>query len=227
MNKLMKPSEYARREIIRKIIQSDWDAGSSLPSERNLSTSLGITRATLREVLKLLEKEGWIKISHGRPSKVNNFWDEGGLGILSGLTENKDLFPLPLIRELLEVRADILPKCASRAFKKNFAALKKLVSGEFPSKNSSSSDFTSFDWNIQQKIILLSENRVYRLILNEFQPLLQFFSREYFKLSKGKETSVNYYFDLKNAVINRKDPEQAVKHAMKQAIVIWDGLLSN
>ncbi|MGE4519861.1 MAG: GntR family transcriptional regulator [Desulfobacteraceae bacterium] len=224
MEKPVKPGAHARREIIRKIIQAEWKPGMNLPSERKLSEYLGVTRATLREVLKLMEKEGWISIKHGKPSTVKNFWDEGGLGILTGLNENKDLFPFPLIIELLEVRAGILPICAKTAFNKNLADFRQITEIEIPQMTSSSEEFTHYDWRLQEKIVELSENRVYKLVYNEFRPLFLFFGKEYFKLNEARVSSVKYYNELNSVLSENKNPEDLIFTAMTEAISIWKKL---
>lgn len=222
MDTPLKPATYARKEIIRKIIQNEWTPGTKLPSERKLSETLGITRATLREVLKLIEKEGWITIQHGKPSIVKDFWNEGGLGILTGLNENKDLFPFSLIEELLVVRADVLPICAEKAFKNNLDKFKILEQVQLPQSSSSAEEFTLFDWKIQEKIIEISQNRVYKLIYNEFRPVFLFFGKEYFKLEQSKISSIEYYSQLIKDIKSNISPKNTIKKAMQEAIAVWE-----
>ncbi len=53
-------------EQLRALIQQGrWEPGSQLPPENALATQLGISRATLREALRLLEEEGLIVRRHG------------------------------------------------------------------------------------------------------------------------------------------------------------------
>ncbi|MDY0133047.1 MAG: GntR family transcriptional regulator [Desulforegulaceae bacterium] len=224
MNKPVKPGAHARSKIIRKIIKGEWEPGTNLPSERKLSKHLGVTRATLREVLKLVEKEGWISIKHGKSSTVNNFWDVGGLGILTGLNENKDLFPFPLIIDLLEVRAGILPICAKTAFNKNLDSFNQLMNLKIPQENSSPKEFTLYDWQLQEKIVEFSENRVYKLLFNDFKPLFLYFGEKYFKLKKAKTSSTTFYNELKSILAQNKNPEFLISESMKESISIWKKL---
>src|ERR1700678_847804 len=41
-----------------------------LPGERSLSDSLQISRSTLHEALLILQREGWIKLAHGRRTRI-------------------------------------------------------------------------------------------------------------------------------------------------------------
>ena len=224
MEKPLKPGAHARREIIRRIIQGEWKPGANLPSERKLSEFLGVTRATLREVLKLMEKEGWITIKHGKPSCVKHFWDEGGLGILTGLNENKDLFPFSLILELLEVRAGILPICATKGFEKNPAEFRDIIDIAIPGEDSTPEEFTHFDWRLQERIIEIAENRVYKLVYNEFRPLFLFFGKEYFKMQEARTSSIEYYNQLKSTLIKNINPDSLIFNAMSDSILVWKKL---
>lgn len=60
-------------EQLRALIQQGrWEPGSRLPPENALATQLGISRATLREALRLLEEEGLIVRRHGVGSFVTS-----------------------------------------------------------------------------------------------------------------------------------------------------------
>lgn len=54
-------------DILReKILQGDLDEGTDLPNERDLGTQSGLSRASVREALRLLEGEGLITTRLGR-----------------------------------------------------------------------------------------------------------------------------------------------------------------
>lgn len=57
-------------DIKQKIQNGQYKEGEKLPSERNLYSEYDVSRITIREALKLLEEEGYIKREHGRGSYV-------------------------------------------------------------------------------------------------------------------------------------------------------------
>ncbi|WP_320420620.1 GntR family transcriptional regulator [Mammaliicoccus lentus] len=58
------------KDIKYKIQNGQYKEGEKLPSERNLYSQYDVSRITIREALKLLEEEGYIRREHGRGSIV-------------------------------------------------------------------------------------------------------------------------------------------------------------
>jgi GntR family negative regulator for fad regulon and positive regulator of fabA len=50
----------------------------------------------IREVLQRLQRDGWIEIQHGMPTKIRFIFEEGGLSILNSLIHH-NLLRLPNI----------------------------------------------------------------------------------------------------------------------------------
>jgi GntR family transcriptional regulator len=67
MQKLKHPPLYivAKEEILKYIQTSELKAGSRLPAENELTKTLGISRGTLREAMRLLEEGGVIRRRQG------------------------------------------------------------------------------------------------------------------------------------------------------------------
>jgi len=57
-------------EIKRDIVHGNLKAGSRLPTENELSKQLGVGRPTIREALRILEGQGWIKFKFGEGAYV-------------------------------------------------------------------------------------------------------------------------------------------------------------
>ena len=86
--KAQSPAGFAEEYIVDSIWNDRFPPGSILPAERELSELIGVTRTTLREVLQRLARDGWLTIQHGKPTRVNNYWDTCGVNILSTLETN-------------------------------------------------------------------------------------------------------------------------------------------
>ncbi|ABO90351.1 fatty acid metabolism transcriptional regulator [Aeromonas salmonicida subsp. salmonicida A449] len=105
--KAQSPAGFAEEYIIESIWNNRFPPGSILPAERELSELIGVTRTTLREVLQRLARDGWLTIQHGKPTKVNNFWETSGLNILETLARlDQDKVP-DLVAQLLSARTNI------------------------------------------------------------------------------------------------------------------------
>src|SRR3990172_3511575 len=104
-----RPVEHAQDHLITAILDGTFPPGTTLPGERELAAQLGVTRPTLREVLRRLEGDGWLTVHQGKPTQVNDFWREGGLNILSGIVRHSKYLPPNFVDNLLEVRLHLAP----------------------------------------------------------------------------------------------------------------------
>ncbi|MCP4722010.1 MAG: GntR family transcriptional regulator, partial [Desulfobacteraceae bacterium] len=69
VQKPLKPAEFAEKQLLETILDGIYQPGDTLPAERVLAQSLGVTRPTLRETLQRLSKEGWVTIAQGKPTR--------------------------------------------------------------------------------------------------------------------------------------------------------------
>lgn len=99
--KAQSPAGFAEEYIIESIWNNRFPPGSILPAERELSELIGVTRTTLREVLQRLARDGWLTIQHGKPTKINNFWETSGLNILETIARLDHESAPKLIENLL------------------------------------------------------------------------------------------------------------------------------
>jgi len=63
-------STEVAEHLERKILNSDIDEGSRLPSEKELGLSFGVSRNAIREALKTLEERGLVRVENGRGAYV-------------------------------------------------------------------------------------------------------------------------------------------------------------
>lgn len=217
----LKPAEYAEHRIIEAILDRSYAPGDTLPGERVLAQSLGVTRPTIRETLQRLAREGWITIAHGRPTRVNDYLTQGGLGLLATLARYGSYLSPDMVCHLLETRTLLLPGVAALAAANDAGALLTCLS-EKPDGETNPSEFARFDWALQKKMVVLSGNPVLRMIFNDFEPVYQVLGERYFETGTTRAASLAYYRDLRAAL--ERDPGEAealVARAMARAQALW------
>jgi GntR family transcriptional regulator, transcriptional repressor for pyruvate dehydrogenase complex len=85
------------------VIRTNLEVGARFPPERELATRLGVSRASLRQALAVLEAQGFIEVRHGGGVFLRR--SRGFGGVLHRLVERRARLPEVLeARELLEVR---------------------------------------------------------------------------------------------------------------------------
>jgi GntR family transcriptional regulator, negative regulator for fad regulon and positive regulator of fabA len=220
-NQPLRPAQYAEKTLVTAILDGTYPTGTALPNERNLAEQIGVTRPTLREILQRLAAEGWIRIHHGKPTMVNDYWQEGGLSLLSTLSRYGGHLPNELITHLLEVRVAMLPTLARRAASHH----PKTILNYLETARNLDEDaeaFASFDWKLQMLMAKNSENPVFALMLNDFAKVFKTMALRYFCLKSARQASRAYYRDLSQAFEHSVEKVAAVvKKAMEQSIDIW------
>ncbi|MFF5551778.1 FadR/GntR family transcriptional regulator [Streptomyces olivaceoviridis] len=99
--------EEALEQVLQVVRLGLVPAGERLPAERELAERLGISRVTLREVLKVLQDQGLVKARRGRygGTFVLPRPDAGGEDELRRRTAEVDIEDVLRFREVLEVGA--------------------------------------------------------------------------------------------------------------------------
>lgn len=84
-----RPVSLQVEEEIRALIDGRLGPGDRLPSEQELAATLGVSRSTLREALRILENEGIIRRKHGVGSFVQRRVSpiQGGIEELASISQ--------------------------------------------------------------------------------------------------------------------------------------------
>ena len=220
-DELLRPAQYVEKILVTAILDGTYSCGTALPNERSLAEQMGVTRPTLRETLQRLAGEGWISIHHGKPTVVNDYWQEGGLRLLDTLSKYSDYLPNGFIVHLLEVRLTMLPSVAGRAARfqpeilLNYLAIARNLAED-------AKVFSDFDWKLQMLMARNSQNPVFSLILNDFAQIFANMAMHYFNLNTARRASRAFYHELARAIEKRTNSvEDVVKKAMEESISIW------
>lgn len=216
------PADVAEQYLIESIWNGSIAINSVLPAERLLADKIGVTRTTLREVLQRLAKDGWITIRHGKPTKVNDFWETSGLNILSTLTRLDVSRRSDFIDQLMSVRTNISTIILRMAAKHNNESVIAFLE-KVPSIDSPSDVFTEFDYRFYHHVAVSSNNMIYVLILNGLQDLYRKVGTFYFSNGEAKSIALNFYADIKE-VLEKGERQQIMQIVRESAFAsgkIW------
>ena len=193
--KAKSPAGFAEEYIVESIWNGDFPPGSILPAERELSELIGVTRTTLREVLQRLARDGWLTIQHGKPTRVNNFWETSGLNILETLARlDEDKMP-ELTDQLLSARTNISAIYTRAAIKHAPDRVIEILSQSDELEDSAQA-FADYDYKVHHELAVAGNNRIYVLILNGFRGFYSKIASHYFSDPGTRQLARQFYKDL-------------------------------
>jgi len=192
-----KPSEITEARLIRAILDNTFPINSHLPGERELAALLGVTRPTLREAMQRMERDGWLEIRHGKPTRVCDFWKEGSFGVSIALARHQDPLPIDYVANLLDVRVLLCPAYTRQAVEKDGRVI-----AEFLNKSDQLEDtaqaFADFDWHLHWRLTVSSDNPFFTHFINSVRDLYALLGIRYFSAKKTRAHSRGFYIRLKS-----------------------------
>jgi len=219
---IAKPAEVAEERLVRAILENVYPVNSTLPGERDLASQLGVTRPTLRETLQRLERDGWVEISQGKPTRVRDYLKEGSLGVLKTIARYPDHFPQNFIPDLLTVRLAMAPTYTALAVEKFPNEVVRFFQDHHTLQNEPNT-YAVFDWQLHHSLTILSDNPVFVMILNGFKELYLQLAPFYFSILSARQHSYHFYQSLQQAAENQ-NPNQArilTDIVMQESIIFW------
>ena len=189
------PAALAEEYLVKSIWNKHFPPGSDLPAERELAEKIGVTRATLREVLQRLARDGWLTIQHGKTTKVNDIWHTAGPNILGTLISlDSSLLP-QIIDNVVTLRTQMGLYYIPQAIKHNAEASLALFD-KLDSLENSAEAYAQFDYELYRGFTFFADKPVYGLILNSFKPLYLQVAAYFFKDANARQTTLNLYQKL-------------------------------
>jgi GntR family negative regulator for fad regulon and positive regulator of fabA len=217
-----RPFDHAEEQLIGQILDGTYPAGSKLPGERDLAQALSVTRPTLREVLRRLERDGWLLVQHGRATRVRDIWLHGGLNVLSAIVRYGQAIPPDFVTHLLRVRLALAPAFTRDAVDGNAATVVALLE-HMPAPDAAPLDFAHFDWRLQHGLTVASGNPVHTLMLNGFAGIYHPMVELYFQPPEARQSSYRFYQALLDCARrgSGSDAERVTREIMQASIALW------
>ncbi|HKL43600.1 MAG TPA: FadR/GntR family transcriptional regulator [Clostridia bacterium] len=205
-------SEQVVNHFIEKLLNGDLVIGDKLPSERDLSEELKISRTTLREGLKILDLMNVIK----KEGKKNTISLNDSNLLKESLeihicTKDIDYLELLEIRSILETETVIL--AAKKAQKENITELEESLKKMKSNKNNFK-QYVLNDVKFHINLAKSTQNNVLLEIYSLIQELLKEYQLKIIKEKNILEKSLEHHKIILKA-IKDKNPHKA-KEIMKE-----------
>lgn len=202
-------SDHVLQQIKKSIIDGIYKPGEKLPAERDLLEMFNVSRGSLREALKALERLGFIVVKTGVFGGA--YVTERAVRSFSGALYDVMKMNKVSFREILELRAVVEPGIASlaalRRTEDDVKRLEELTAArEKAIKAEKVPIVVNIDWH--QALAMASGNQVLCLILDAAAMVLH---EQFKKVSLGMadhKSIVKFHKEITECV-KRKDAEKA------------------
>lgn len=214
---MLKPVEKQRvaDEIVEQlrglILKGTYPPGSKLPPERELSRSLGVNRASLREALKRLEHEGLVVIRQGDGTRVTNFMETAGIDLVAHLIPVAGSALPELVRDVLEFRRiygrELARLAALRADEENLDRIAD-VAARSAAQTEDGADLFLLDFEFYVALSAASKNRMMVLMTNTVRAQVQKYAPLMWPVI-GSGAIVREHHQALLAAVRERDGERA------------------
>ena len=180
MQELLKPirTESLKDLFIRRfeelILSGKFPVGQKLPSERELSLQLGVSRPIVHEGLVDLAAKGLVTLIPRVGTMVNDYRREGSLALLTSLVNyHRGNLEPGLLISLLETRllfeVETARLAALNRNREQLDSLRILLGQEETADHRDTDAVCKLDFDFHHLLALASGNHIYPLLINSFR----------------------------------------------------------
>lgn len=208
--------EKATQEIKDMIVARHYDEEGYLPSEGELSTMLGVSRATIREAVRSMEVRGFVQRIHGKGVKVV---DNGVSSLAQSLSDLLTMGGCSL-EDIIEVRHIIetaaCKRAALRAADSDVVQMRKAVDTMMQAKQMDAA-YIQADLDFHMAMVRASNNPILNAIFEAYTPLLTGTIEAASRGTEVIEQKHHYHQDILSAVAahDRARAGEAIRRHLK------------
>ena len=212
------------------ILSGKLSIGEKLPSERELSLQLNVSRPVVHEGLMELAHKGLVTMKPRVGAVISDYRNNGSLAILNSLVSyKKGQLDEYLADSLIDMRELFEIECTKLAVKnrtaENLQALEAIVDREQKLKIENTAEVTELDFDFHHKIAMSTGNLVYPLIMNSFKQVYTNLSGLFFKDTSVVNNVFASHAKLFKAIENSNESDAVV--IMKKLLKHGDENLKN
>lgn len=222
---VLKPGQLAESRLVKAFLDGTFPINSHLPAERDLAEQLGVTRPTLREALQRLDRDGFVDIQHGKPTRVRDFWLEGNLGVTLALAQFQDPLPANFVSDLFSVRVLLAPAYTSAAVLRSPDSILEFLATRDDLVDSAET-FSAFDWELHWQLVVYAGNTFFIHFMNSVRGLYEVIGVPYFSHQKARAHSRGFYQQLHQCASERDSARagELARRVMQESASLWKEL---
>ncbi|ADK81686.1 FadR/GntR family transcriptional regulator [Sediminispirochaeta smaragdinae] len=192
--------------VINQIADKNYAVGDKLPPERDLALQLGISRATVREGIKVLNYLGFIDSTQGSGNYITDTYEKTTAKIMSVMYVRGDVSfrDFTIFRQMLELQAFDL--AIDRATEDQITEMKQIVDLLDLTKNSDL--IFQLDIRFHTLLVEASHNSLLLINFNALSSVTEEYMFDTYhhtvtKKTAGFEKLQGYHHAIVNALINK------------------------
>lgn len=197
-------------QVVGEMLDGEFGAGESLPSERKLAEVLGVSRPAVREALQRLAQSRLVEVRQGGATTVRDFQRHAGLDLLPRLLLRGGQLQPAVARSILEARLAVGPGVAALASERGDGALETRLVATVDALEASTDDverqrhaLTYWD-----QVVDAADSLVFRLMFNNlraaYEPALEVLAP-----AMAEEVGQVRSYRVLTAAIAASDPDTA------------------
>lgn len=197
------------RQIRRLIKRGRLKVGDKLPPERDLAQAFKVSRASVREAIRVLEAAGLVKTRVGNGTfvetgSVENLVEPLAAVVVKGRESLMDIFS---VRKMVEPHLAFL--AAERATADEISELKRIL-GHQRTKMGNPEPVTEIDYTFHLFLAKMAKSRVFLKLYNTLAELINQTREEFLQEGDRPQKSVKGHEEILLA-IEKRDPALAKK----------------
>jgi len=198
-------------DITNDIISGKLKPGEKIPGEFELVDKYKVSRATVREALKMLESKGLITIKHGAGSFVNDVTPESFMKPLLPILVLSDFDVRDILEARLPLEVQAISLCVDKIEPEQINELKHLVNEmEVKLSDNEIEQYNDMDLDFHLLIAKASNNRVLYQMINALKDLLKEQMKRNIVIPNATERSIMRHRLMVEA-IEHKEKELAMQ----------------
>ncbi len=208
----------AAAHVGRRIVTGEWPVGTALPNEADLARELSVSRASLREAIKLLAGKGLIRSAPRRGTVVQprDTWNRLDPDVLVWQATGGPT--LAFVRDLFELRRMIEPEAAAQTAIRGSDDARRAVANAYAAMASASEDNEAItaDLEFHKSILLGTGNE----LIAAFVPAMEATLGVSFRDARNADVDAAKMLRRHEAIakaIALADPDGA-RHAMRDLL---------